>query len=49
MERLTGAKHYAEELAEYVGEAEAKKILYEKFDTAFKKLSEQKFSLEARS
>ena len=49
MERLTGAKHYAEELAEYVGEAEAKRILYEKFETAFKKLCEKKFPLETRS
>jgi hypothetical protein len=38
MVRFRSAKHHTALLTEYVGEQEAKRICFEKFDTAFKKI-----------
>ena len=38
MERFKSAKHHTALLIEHVGEQEARRICFEKFDTAFKKI-----------
>jgi len=38
MERFRSAKHHTALLIEHVGEQEARRICFEKFDTAFKKI-----------
>jgi hypothetical protein len=38
MERINRAKQYTALLIKHVGEQEAKRICFEKFDTAFKKI-----------